>query len=65
MEFGKEIPIAGFADGFLDFGSGRSVESGGVPSGEYRQPHRRGWGGSEMPCAFEALQLQRLRTRIF
>ena len=49
----------------LGFDSRRSVESGELPFGTYRQTHAGGWGGSEMPCAFKALQLQRFASRMF
>ena len=48
----------------LGFGIRRSVESGELPFGMYRQRHVGGWGGPEMACAFRALQLQRLRSRM-
>ncbi len=48
----------------LGFGSRRSVGSGGLPAGTYRQTHVEGWGGSELPCAFMALQLQRFESKM-
>jgi hypothetical protein len=70
VRLGKEkakpssIPIPGIRRLLLGFGSRRSVESGELPFGTYRQTHAGGWGGSEMPCAFKALQLQRFASRM-